>query len=63
MACQCGCSTTVPPEEVTTIGREEVDASTACACGCSSPPVDQERDLERVVAELERRVETLEAAS
>ncbi len=64
MACQCGCSTTVPHEAVTTIAREEADASTGCACGCSSPPpVDQDRELERVVVELERRVQRLEAAS
>lgn len=56
MPCQCGCSTEAP--------RQDVDVSTGCECGCSSPapPVGEQRDLETVVAELERRIQKLEAA-
>ena len=57
MACQCGCATPAP--------REEVDASSACDCGCAPSTTHQgaEGELSRMVEELDRRVKKLESAA
>ncbi len=55
MPCQCGCGT--PP-----IDKKSQPDVTAEGCGCDSTASERERELARVVTELDQRLRELEAA-
>lgn len=62
MPCQCGTTATADIDSVQSGCGCETESSGGCGCGSSPDPSDHEKNLERVVMELDKRVRKLEGS-